>query len=222
MPIIGFIIAVIIVISVLSKRRSTGNEGQKQPGLTDSVLRAMELEKQQRAAQQYAQYRNTQQVNRGTAQVPEKPVIAHSTDDCTGGSIHDGYHEGTIRKPGPASSAEGMQGAQGVRRGAYAAGTTGQGMQYGEGVTLNAARAAKTRNGQPTREELIREYQENAEYRKQSAAHSVTAPSPITAPKSSEPVERGMERLAKTIADKPPMVQGIIWSEILGRPLSDG
>lgn len=29
-----------------------------------------------------------------------KPRLTHSTEDCTGGSIHDGYHEGTPGKQG--------------------------------------------------------------------------------------------------------------------------
>ena len=29
-----------------------------------------------------------------------KPRVTHSTEDCTGGSIHDGYHEGTPGKQG--------------------------------------------------------------------------------------------------------------------------
>ena len=29
-----------------------------------------------------------------------KPRVTHSTEDCTGGSIHDGYHEGTPVKQG--------------------------------------------------------------------------------------------------------------------------
>ena len=29
-----------------------------------------------------------------------KPHVTHSTEDCTGGSIHDGYHEGTPGKQG--------------------------------------------------------------------------------------------------------------------------
>lgn len=43
----------------------------------------------------------------------EKPIAAHSTDDCTGGSIHDGYHEGTARKPIAAAQREGTIGGQG-------------------------------------------------------------------------------------------------------------
>lgn len=43
----------------------------------------------------------------------EKPLVAHSAADCTGGSIHDGYHEGTPRKPIEAAQREGMMGRQG-------------------------------------------------------------------------------------------------------------
>lgn len=43
----------------------------------------------------------------------EKPLVAHSTADCTGGSIHDGYHEGTARKPIEAAQREGTAGRQG-------------------------------------------------------------------------------------------------------------
>lgn len=45
--------------------------------------------------------------------IDEKPYKPHSTDDCTGGSIHDGYHEGTARKPAEASGREGVIGNQG-------------------------------------------------------------------------------------------------------------
>lgn len=115
----------------------------------------------------------------------EKPVVEHSTDDCTGGSIHDGYHEGTVRRPAAPVNKEGAQGLQGERRGTYAKGATGLGMQAGEGV--GTAKAS---------------------FQGALAAQDVKA-------------ESGADKLVKAISSKPAIVQGIIWSEVLGKPLSE-
>lgn len=117
-----------------------------------------------------------------------KPIYEHTTEDCSGGSIHDGYHEGTVRRPAPASSAEGRIGSQGVERG-----------------KSPAAAAAEAK-----RREL-----EN----KKRDPHSIVVK---TDDEAVEKPELGAEKLKKAIADKPAIVQGLIWSEVLSRPLSDG
>lgn len=203
-------VIVSIILRVTVKGAKTDNRSQRKPGLGESILRAMELEQQAKYTQQQA---NAQRA----AAVPEKPIIPHQNSDCTGGSIHDGYHEGTFRKPASASSAEGLQGQQGARRTNYAPGRTGQGMQGREGASSGYV------NGLPSREELLREYRSKLEYEKASASHSVAGNKTETAPAAAEqPRESGVEKLAKTIAEKPPMVQGIIWAEILGKPVSEG
>ncbi len=58
----------------------------------------------------------------------EKPRIAHSSDDCTGGSIHDGYHEGTARNTMQASQREGVSGKQGRSMSKSAASAQTQGV----------------------------------------------------------------------------------------------
>jgi hypothetical protein len=136
----------------------------------------------------------------------EKPVIAHEDDDCGGGSIHDGYHEGSVRRPQAASSAEGMQGPQGARRGVYQKGTTGQGMASAEAVY-----AASQRGKEAAREA--------AEYAKESEAHSAIYQSLVSVPEG--PRESGADKLQKAIGDKSGIVQGIIWSEVLGRPRAE-
>lgn len=94
---------------------------------------------------------------------PDKPVVVHSEDDCTGGSIHDGYHEGVSSfspkdSPRPVSTA----GALGHRL-----------ADEDERIEREAAAV------------------ENA--------------------------KRVMERISKL----PPLAQGMVYSEILGRPKSD-
>ncbi len=89
---------------------------------------------------------------------PEKPVA--DEDDCRGGSIHDGYHEGVTQfdKSRPAAVA----GKLGSR--------------------------------------LAEEDEKRA--REQAAA---------------ENAKRAMERIGKL----PPLAQGVVWSEILGKPKSE-
>ncbi len=137
------------------------------------------------AAREQAEYRAPR-----TNAVPEKPIIAHSTSDCTGGSIHDGYHEGTIRRPAPASSPEGVQGLNGARRGSYYSGSGSQGVQGTEGTPLSSVTPPKSR-----------------------PAAAADAPK--------QPAESGAERLSKSISGQSGIVQGIIWSEVLGSPKAD-
>lgn len=140
------------------------------------------------------------------AAAPEKPIVDHSTRECGGGSIHDGYHEGSVRRPQAASSAEGLQGLQGARRGVYAKGTTGQGMASSEAVFAASARGKEAAR-------------EAAEYAKESEAHSAIYQSLVSVPEG--PRESGADKLQKAIGDKSGIVQGIIWSEVLGRPRAE-
>lgn len=209
----GMIVGLFVLISIISgiSNAASGNKkgGKPTSSLKENVLRAMELELEEKDAR-----KNTAA---GTAAQTGKPIHPHSTDDCTGGSIHDGYHEGTIRRPAPASSAEGKMGAQGARRTSYAAGRTGQGMQGSEGA------GAGRISGLPSREELLREVQSKLAYEKASASHAAggVQQQPAPKPASTVPQKSGLEKLTETISSKPPMVQGIMWAEILGRPLSD-
>ena len=90
----------------------------------------------------------------------EKPVIAHEDDDCAGGSIHDGYHEGVTQFD--------------PRRPAAVAGRLGNRLAD-EDERIERERAAA----------------ENA------------------------------RRVMKRISKLPPLAQGMIYSEILGKPKSE-
>lgn len=114
----------------------------------------------------------------------EKPLAAHSTDDCTGGSIHDGYHEGTARKPIEAVRREGAIGRQGRT-------LKGKSEVHMQGVPLPG---------------------EN---------HSVRyAPETVPVPAKTSG-RTGADKLVAAIAKKPSIVQGIIWSEVIGKPKSE-
>ena len=112
----------------------------------------------------------------------EKPMYDHQTSDCGGGSIHDGYYEGSVRRPAQASSAEGRLGRQGV----YAK----------EGQNAASASLAKEQPAYNVRPD---------------AEHSAETARGISGP----------EKLASAISGKPAIVQGLIWAEVLGKPLSD-
>ncbi|GEM_PF-3265651 len=213
--VVGLFALISVITGIIGKAvGNTGNNRKATPGMRESVLRAMELELEAKETKQTPQ--PPRPVQSAAKTQPEKPIYAHSTADCTGGSIHDGYHEGNVRRPAPASSAEGVQGAQGARRASYAPGRTGQGMQGGEGAGPGASSGA----GLPTREELLREVQSKLAYEKASASHSAVKPqeakSAVQAPQKS-----GLEKLTEALSGKPPIVQGVMWAEILGRPLSD-
>lgn len=188
MPIFGFVIALFAVISVIASSARNTNAARNNTAAGVQAQRNRERLEQlnqlrlERARQQVAYRQGTQ---RPAAQ-PEKPIYAHSTEDCTGGSIHDGYHEGSFRAPQAAASTEGTQGQQGARRGSYAPGRTGQGMAGSEGSPVQRPQAQEA--AQPA----VREAQIN-----------------------------GSDRLANAIASQPAIVQGMIWAEVLGRPLSD-
>ncbi|MGN0786198.1 MAG: hypothetical protein ACI4OB_02200 [Christensenellales bacterium] len=98
----------------------------------------------------------------------EKPIIGHSADDCTGGSIHDGYHEGTDWK-----------------------------------------------QGKPMPRKMPETAPEGAPVK--GSDHSIHF-------KEAEVKENhvsGAEKLTALLSEKPSIVQGVIWSELLGRPKSE-
>lgn len=114
-----------------------------------------------------------------------KPLVAHSSADCTGGSIHDGYHEGTARKPIEAAQREGTIGKQGRK-------LKGRSEVHEQGVPMPG---------------------EN---------HSVRyAPETVPVKPSKPSAHVGADKLVAAIAKKPSIVQGIIWSEVIGKPKSE-
>ncbi|MBR3298164.1 MAG: hypothetical protein IKI64_03065 [Clostridia bacterium] len=120
------------------------------------------------------------------AKPADRPVYPHSGEDCTGGSLHDGYHEGTIRPPARPANIEGSTGKQGV--------------SATEESRLDRPLAAASA----------------------AAAASRTADAAYDSSSSQAKQSTGADKLAKAIAAKPAIVQGMIWSEVLGKPLSDG
>ena len=90
----------------------------------------------------------------------EKPVIAHEDDDCAGGSIHDGYHEGVTQFPNGRP----------------------------------AAVAGRLGNRLADEDERIERERVSAE---------------------------NARRVMKRISKLPPLAQGMIYSEILGKPKSE-
>jgi hypothetical protein len=90
----------------------------------------------------------------------EKPVIAHEDDDCGGGSIHDGYHEGVTQFPNGRP----------------------------------AAVAGRLGNRLADEDERIERERVSAE---------------------------NARRVMKRISKLPPLAQGMIYSEILGKPKSE-
>ena len=91
-----------------------------------------------------------------------RPVMNRADDDCGGGSIHDGYHEGVSGDP------------FGEHKGTAVAGNLGKRL--------------------------------GAEAEKQKAAQS-----------AADNAKRAMEKISKL----PPIAQGIVYSEILGKPKSE-
>ena len=122
-------------------------------------------QEQQRADQQRAEEQRSRLEKRPMATIiqtarTEKPVIAHEDDDCSGGSIHDGYHEGVTQFD--------------PRRPAAVAGRLGHDLADED-------------------ERIEREHV------------------------SAENARRVMKRISKL----PPLSQGMIYSEILGKPKSE-
>ena len=179
---------------------SLGTNGASRPGAytgsatSDQRARLEQLRKMQQQRQEQRQTAAGSSV-RTAASPAEKPIHPHDTEDCGGGSIHDGYHEGTVRRPAPASSAEGRLGRQGVSE------REGRGASDIYKKDWNERKTAKAADIPAA---------------KQTMPASMDA---VSAPLKPEP--SGAERLSKAIADKPAIVQGLIWTEVLGRPLSD-
>ena len=90
----------------------------------------------------------------------EKPIVAHTDDDCGGGSIHDGYHEGVTQFPNGRP----------------------------------AAVAGRLGNRLADEDERIERERVSAE---------------------------NARRVMKRISKLPPLAQGMIYSEILGKPKSE-
>ena len=98
----------------------------------------------------------------------DKPIIGHSADDCTGGSIHDGYHEGT---------------------------------EWKQGKTMPRKMPATAPEGAPVR----------------GSDHSIH----FKEAEAKESHVSGAEKLTALLSEKSSIVQGVIWSELLGRPKSE-
>ena len=98
----------------------------------------------------------------------EKPIIGHSADDCTGGSIHDGYHEGTDWK---------------------------QGKPMPRKIPETAPEGAPVKGSD----------------------HSIH----FKEAEVKDTHVSGAEKLTALLSEKSSIVQGVIWSELLGRPRSE-
>ena len=207
MPIIPFLIIAAIIYSVVSNAKKEQARQQQQQRKAQSLFGAptadteaarqdaerrklREESEMQRAARQaelkrrlqenaarHEAERSTRPANLGTpansterrplekrvmenALRKEKPIAAHSEDDCGGGSIHDGYHEGVTQF--------------GTGRPAAVAGRLGHDLADEDDRVVKEAAAA-----------------ENA--------------------------RRAMERISKL----PPLAQGMVYAEILGKPKSE-
>lgn len=136
-----------------------------------------------------------------------KPYIPHSGKDCTGGSIHDGYHEGTPKPPTPASSKEGRRYVN----------SNIQRIPNNRPSPLPGQRGKINRQPSPTisATNTIGMNDQQVEPMKhidkvESSEANVTLPTVAD--------ETGVDRLVKKINKEPSIIQGIIWSEILGKP----
>ena len=208
--IIFFVIVSIVTSIANAAKKAQQNGGNQRSGFTSSLNTASKpgaytgsvtseqrarLEQLRRTQQQRQQIQRQAVLNGKPQTADDKPVYPHETEDCGGGSIHDGYHEGTVRRPVAASSAEGRSGRQGV--------SEKEGRTVSE---LYKQTWSEKKSAIPT----------DAYSEKQPAYASADAASAPTGLEAS-----GAEKLSKAIADKPAIVQGLIWSEVLGRPLSD-
>lgn len=115
---------------------------------------------QQRAEEQRSRLEKRPMVTTIQTARTEKPVIAHEDDDCGGGSIHDGYHEGVTQFPNGRP----------------------------------AAVAGRLGNRLADEDERIERERVSAE---------------------------NARRVMKRISKLPPLAQGMIYSEILGKPKSE-
>ena len=198
MPIIPFIVIGIIILSVFSAKKqeqqknaarqseaaarrqavmATENSAQKQT--VSDAERARRQEELKRRLQENAARREAERA-RGIPTAPakpaerrplertamqstlqkERPIVAHEDDDCGGGSIHDGYHEGVTQFAGRAE----------------------------------ASVAGKLGHRLADEDERIEKEAE-----------------------ASENAKKAMARIAKL----PPLAQGMVFAEILGKPKSE-
>lgn len=187
--------------SLGSGRSSSGAAGSTRTGAyTGSATSEQRARLEQlRRLQQQRQAAGPSAAGSAKNTYAEKPIVPHSNEDCTGGSIHDGYHEGTARLPKPASSAEGRLGRQGV----LAKEGLGASDLYRKEWEQKLAEKIKPAAASEVKPQAQAQAQSNI-----GTVQSVREPS-------------GAERLSKAIEGKPAIVQGLIWSEVLSRPLSD-
>ena len=129
MPLIPFIIIGVIIYVMVTVRKAQQLEAQKKAAheqvqrhisgekpAEDPLVRAHRQEELKRRLQENAARREAERTREAgasparpterrplekqtlqTALGKEKPVVAHEDDDCGGGSIHDGYHEGVTQ-----------------------------------------------------------------------------------------------------------------------------
>ena len=156
-----------------------------------------------------------------------KPIVQHSAEDCTGGSIHTDYHEGTPRRPMAASSytksTEGTLGNQGVRTSDMA---RQQGPSYykenfpKERFSKDSSSRERSSKDSFSKERFSKErFSKERSFRDNLVPEASNAAQPVIQPIAAQ--ENGAERLQNAIAAYPAAVQGLIWSEVLNRPMSN-
>ncbi|MBO4385001.1 MAG: hypothetical protein J5854_06245 [Clostridia bacterium] len=170
-PIIILAIVAGVVISVISakskaeaaKRAAQQRDLARKRALEDaagSVNARNAAAKQQELKRNTDDGRDRSRLERQTLVKESRPVIDREEDDCGGGSIHDGYHEGVTKfSPDRPAAVAGKLGSR-----------------------------LADEDDRIAREKL-----------------------------AAENAKRAMERISKL----PPLAQGVVWSELLGRPKSE-
>jgi multidrug efflux pump subunit AcrA (membrane-fusion protein) len=146
-----------------ARTNQTSSSSYEQRARQEELKRRLEENRARREAEQRAMAEQRNRLEKApmqTALKAEKPVASHTDEDCGGGSIHDGYHEGVT--------------------------------QFDNGRP--AAVAGKLGKRLADEDERIEKAHEAADNAK-----------------------RVMARIAKL----PPLSQGIVYSEILGKPKSE-
>ena len=109
--IMGFVIFFVFILpgklaNEAARQRARQNSNAQEVRTPDEIRRIQQQEQQRRAAQQAELKRRLEenarrreqersmQMQRQPLAAERRPVVAKSDDDCAGGSIHDGYHEG--------------------------------------------------------------------------------------------------------------------------------
>lgn len=121
---------------------------------TDSAQRQQELKRR------LLENSERLKLERETLQKAGRPIASHSEEDCGGGSIHDGYHEGVTQFPNGRPPA----------------------------VAGKLGNRLADEDDQLLREQI-----------------------------ASENAKRAMAKIAKL----PPLAQGVVWGELLGKPKSE-